>query len=444
MNEDNPYFIHNEQEYNDYKKLKPVKLYKYKKVKFICSVCQKESVKTFRNLTTAFICSSCTRRQVQLRDDVQLKKQQTCLSNFNTKYPGQSQVVKNKIKETNLIKYGVECVWQADEVKEKSKETNLQRYNVENIAQSTQIKEKIKNTNLQRYGCEYYTQSDEYKEKVKETNIKKYGIPYTFQSDEVKQKIKKTNINKYGVENPSQSDEIKIKKLNTCLTRYNTNSYTQTEEYLIKSRKTSNDRYGVDSYTQTDEYKNQVFLKFYKRLNNKLNNLNITIINRTKSKIKLKCLTCGETFTIANSTCNKLIRQYNSSFCPNCSRIITNGRSFKEKELYDIIKTIYNGNILRNDRSILNGKELDFYFPDLKLAIEFNGTYWHADNRFYDANDIIKHCNMTAKEIWEKDNLKKELCNNFNIKLIQIKEYDFDTNKELILNILKENLEKII
>jgi hypothetical protein len=44
----------------------------------------------------------------------------------------------------------------------------------------------------------------------------------------------------------------------------------------------------------------------------------------------------------------------------------------------DFIKSIYNGKIITNNRKILKGKELDIYLPDEKLAIEFDGIYWHS------------------------------------------------------------------
>lgn len=47
---------------------------------------------------------------------------------------------------------------------------------------------------------------------------------------------------------------------------------------------------------------------------------------------------------------------------------------------------------------------------------------------------------MIAKDIWERDNDKYELCNKNDIKLIIIKEYDWQNNK---LNII-ENLQKVI
>lgn len=45
-----------------------------------------------------------------------------------------------------------------------------------------------------------------------------------------------------------------------------------------------------------------------------------------------------------------------------------------------------------NDRTVLNGKEIDLYYPHLKFGIEFNGNYWHSE---YKKEDIKYHQNKT-------------------------------------------------
>ena len=73
----------------------------------------------------------------------------------------------------------------------------------------------------------------------------------------------------------------------------------------------------------------------------------------------------------------------------------------------------------------------------------YDGTYWHADSRFYKATDYVssKHC--TAQEIWDYDNNKINECSKLNIKLIRIKEYDWlnsnDEVKEKIKTIILNN-----
>lgn len=43
-----------------------------------------------------------------------------------------------------------------------------------------------------------------------------------------------------------------------------------------------------------------------------------------------------------------------------------------------------------------------------KKIIEFNGDYWHANPAKYSSNFLIKQSNLTALEVWERDNLKKK------------------------------------
>lgn len=58
-----------------------------------------------------------------------------------------------------------------------------------------------------------------------------------------------------------------------------------------------------------------------------------------------------------------------------------------------------------NDRKALNRKELDIYFPDLKLAIEYNGVRWHQ-----------------LAEVKVRDAEKVEECKNKGIFLVTIEE----------------------
>lgn len=52
--------------------------------------------------------------------------------------------------------------------------------------------------------------------------------------------------------------------------------------------------------------------------------------------------------------------------------------SVGEKEVASLFRR---QNVIRHDRKILQGKELDIYLPDLKLAIEYNGSFWHSSER---------------------------------------------------------------
>ena len=52
--------------------------------------------------------------------------------------------------------------------------------------------------------------------------------------------------------------------------------------------------------------------------------------------------------------------------------------SKSEKELADFCKQYY-PNLIENDRQLIKPYELDIVIPELKLAIEFNGDYWHLE-----------------------------------------------------------------
>jgi hypothetical protein len=58
--------------------------------------------------------------------------------------------------------------------------------------------------------------------------------------------------------------------------------------------------------------------------------------------------------------------------------ILQSGSSHAENEIYEYIKKIYKGFVIQGDRKVLHGKELDIYIPEKKLAIEYNGSYWHS------------------------------------------------------------------
>lgn len=150
-------------------------------------------------------------------------------------------------------------------------------------------------------------------------------------------------------------------------------------------------------------------------------------------KIIAHCNKCNNNFECSYNCLELRLTVYNIEPCTNCLRSKKfNGKSQKELDVLSYIKTFFTENIIDHDHTQLNRLELDFWFPTLSKAIEFDGTYHHADPRFYDKDDIITLKKKTAKEIWEQDKLKDEMCNERNIKLLRIAEYDWDNDNENI------------
>lgn len=102
----------------------------------------------------------------------------------------------------------------------------------------------------------------------------------------------------------------------------------------------------------------------------------------------------------------------NESGCPECARC--KQRSIGEIELCEYIKLIYSGIVLENARNIIGKKELDIYLPDLKLAFEYDGEYWHKKKELEypgyheDKNNRCKEVGIKLLHITHKDWIKNQ------------------------------------
>lgn len=107
--------------------------------------------------------------------------------------------------------------------------------------------------------------------------------------------------------------------------------------------------------------------------------------------------------------------------CPKCFSI---GISNQEQELYEFIKSIYSGWIEPKDRTILEGKELDIVLPDLGIAIEYNGTYWHNEEK--------------VGKLYHKN--KTDSVETIGYQLLHIKDYDWIYKREIVKSIIRSKL----
>jgi hypothetical protein len=129
----------------------------------------------------------------------------------------------------------------------------------------------------------------------------------------------------------------------------------------------------------------------------KYNYSNIEYIN-SKTPVSIICPTHGS----FNQTPNDHL---NGKGCLFCSLIETQPEREIKKFLND--KHI---KYIENDRTTLNGLELDILIPQKNIAIEFNGLYWHS-NKF-------------KKRDYHQ--IKTELCDEKNIQLIHIFEDEWN------------------
>lgn len=202
---------------------------------------------------------------------------------------------------------------------------------------------------------------------------------------------------------------------------------------------TKSEFYKKISDDNKEETKHRYDLKSYNRIIKILPKYKLKLLNHTNYEIfNCECSVCNEHIVLSRYR----IFYNNRSNIPLCYKCYPKTPKLEE-ELFNYIPKIYNGKINIKDRIAIKPKELDVYLPDLKLAFEFDGTYWHADSRFYKPEDIIDKKKLTAKEVWEQDKFKEDLCISKNIKLYRIKEYDWLENnintKEFIRRKINEN-----
>ena len=124
---------------------------------------------------------------------------------------------------------------------------------------------------------------------------------------------------------------------------------------------------------------------------------------------------------VSESTSNilsELIKETNINFQPTWT-------SKGETEIKEFIEglgfEIYKG----KNRKLLEGKEIDLIIPELKIAIEYNGLYFHTEDM---GKNSTYHLNKTLA------------CNQLGYKLIHIFEDEWMTKKELVKSKLKHIL----
>lgn len=262
------------------------------------------------------------------------------------------------------------------------------------------------------------------------TNISKYGVENAYQSEEIKKKIKITNLKKYGVENPMQNTEINAKAHNTIMEKYNTYHALQNLDLKNKMKETMVKKYGAASSLQSDILKEKIYetneIKYgnkhypiahietenYELLNDKKW---LSDQNNTKSVAEIM-----KFLGVKQTVVNKKYREF--GIIPK--RFNSSKFEIEVEEFLKSMKIDY----IRHDKKILLGKELDFYIPEYKLALECNGTYWHSE---LNGKNNKYHLEKTIK------------CKENDISLFHIWEHEWGVKKDIIKSMLKSRFNKL-
>lgn len=283
-------------------------------------------------------------------------------------------------------KYGSRHPMHCQEIKDKMRETTEERWGGIGFA-SPELNAKERQIFKDKYGSEDPGNLPEFREKARQTSIENWGFDNPMKNDIVKQKVENTNMERYDSKSFLSSEKGKTITRQTLIKKHGSikQAYKERQE---KAKQTKKERYGDENYN------------------------NVKQIIETQKEL-YGGLWGGEKGRLNN---------------------ITKVTSKGEKEVLEYVKSIYSGTIIENDRTQMepneeNGwfdyHELDIWLPDIKIAIEYNGTYWHS---------------FPDRQL--SDHFKKLQCESKGIILITIPEQDWSDDSERCKNLISSQIGK--
>jgi len=222
---------------------------------------------------------------------------------------------------------------------------------------------KINNGYREYCSCKCRSNNKEVKQKTINTCIKKYGTSNVFSNNEIKDKIKNTCQIKYGVDHIGKHNESHIKQKEIMLEKYGVVSMVLSPISRNKNKITQLSR----AYKNMQRFNNGVIPNF---------TIDEFIKNRSENNL--------HEFEWLCTKCNTVFKQIffkNSKFtrCYICNPMISVGTSLTETEIFNYICSLNIGEVISSNRNIIYPLELDVVIPSKKIAIEYNGNYWHSE-----------------------------------------------------------------
>jgi hypothetical protein len=217
---------------------------------------------------------------------------------------------------------------------------------------------------------------------------------------------KMTCLKKYGVENPSQSLLIQEKKEKTFLKNYGTTNIFKHKFFLENVKKNIIEKYGIT-----------------------LNEL-----RSIRSKEVWKNKTKEERDTWIEKTISNSVIKQRKGF------VTSKGEREVSKILIDLGYSVQTPFLIQYEKK--RYFSYDILLNDFNKIIEYNGDLIHANPIKYNEDDILTFPLVRkVKDIWIKDELKKEIALTKGYEVIVIWESDFKKNKfkqkDYIKNFLK-------
>ena len=277
------------------------------------------------------------------------------------------------------------------------------------------------------------------------TSIKRYCSKKCANTDpEIKSKIANSqkltwNI-KYNGKHPMSTSETQMRHKNSIREKYNVDHVLQLDTFQSKVKETKLNKYGSETYNNLSKAKRTKLIKYGSETFNGHGKRTVTkfqtILESWRhltplfSENEFTGVSNGQIYKFKCNECNyEFSRSLDNGYIPRCKacamKIHVNTQSKGEKEIIEYIKSLIDLPIIERDRTILTGKELDIYMPDKKIAIEFNGVYWHSESKL---KSKIYHLRKTMS------------CANHGIQLLHIYDYQWNVKQEIIKSLISSKL----
>lgn len=217
-----------------------------------------------------------------------------------------------------------------------------------------------------------------------------------------------------------QKKAINQKRLETTLTRYGVTNNGQT-----LTAKQNHEKH----YAAIPRKSKPTKLTSFQRLNIKFRNLSKVEFITAESQYlgvsnqayyKFKCLDCNNIF-------DDYIDNGHLPKCKICHPYIPVYTSNQENEVYEFIKTLIGSEVQQSNKSIINPYELDIVIPNLQIAVEYCGLYWHSEANKADKNYHLR---------------KMNLCKDKGYRLVTIFEDEWTHTPDIVKRRLKNILKK--
>lgn len=268
---------------------------------------------------------------------------------------------------------------------------------------------KMKNTMLLKYGVDSFAKTEQYKNQMKSvrtpekstiaaikrkiTLIEKHGSEENWKKD-----VGTKSHNHYQQLSATERGQLEIKQHNGMLAKYGVKYAMQSPTVKAKHQATNIEKYGNTSFTRS-----QIPADILKKLYN------------------------PEWLTEQHHQLKKTQQQIAIDLNVNPTTVgkIFDDLGIEKKYFYGSAEQtaiadwlIQNGITVQQNVKMLGNKEIDIYLPDLNIAIEYCGIYWHCDI----------HDRITKNTHADKFNQ----CKNLNIQLITIFQNEWIHTKELV------------